>query len=241
MIGDRLNLANKSARIECGASWSALETIKARQIAHGAAALDVCAAGHVDEIRQMSRLLALDGPSRFRAALWSLDTLDPAVIEAVVPRLGAGCILNCFSGLNWDNGDMLTAIQRFEGSVEAVIVLCLDARGANAAAEQRVEIAIGAVRRLAELNIGPERIIFDALTMTVAAGLQALETTLATVRLIRQRYPHSGVLCASSNYSYGSQTRSALECAFAVQARQAGANVFLANALNARLCRVILG
>jgi 5-methyltetrahydrofolate corrinoid/iron sulfur protein methyltransferase len=239
IIGDRLNMSNKAVRtaVELG-DIEALTKIARTQLVNGADALDItaCASGAY-ELKQMKVLLGcLTQMSEL--VVCSIDTQDPKVVSAMRGSLPAPPILNCYSGLLDSLSEMQEAI-RSSAPLTAVVAVCVDFQGTNVAPAKRLDVAKRMAAELTEAGLDPDQIIFDPVTIPSSTGSKAEQVTLETIRLLRNMFPQSGVLCAVSNYSYGLTKRREAEAGYVERAKSYGANVFLLNALDKRLCRIV--
>ena len=238
IIGDRLNTANISVRTALDAADpTQLREIARRQVVNGASALDVSAAASRDEEKAHLALL-VDAASRFHVAL-SVDTHEPGAIRSILP-CARPLLMNCYSGL-MDSPDQMLGVIRAAHPLVGVVAVCINFQGSHTTPEKRVDIAHRMMDELDEAGVRPEQTIFDPVTLPSSIGPEAQSVTLQTASLLRKKFPTSGVLCAASNYSYGLWNRRRAERQFARQARDAGATVFLINALDERLCAIARG
>jgi len=238
LIGDRLNTSNRSTRtaVEFG-DLAAVGRIAEVQIANGADALDIsaCASGgreskHLNLMIRSIRCFA-------QPVVCSIDTQDPAIVGTLRSSLIVPPILNCYSGLLDSEEEMQAAI-RSTSPIAGVVAVCVNFRGTDVISARRLDIAKRMASELANAGVDTEQIIFDPVTMPSSAGAKAEQVTLDTIRLLRELFPLSGVLCAVSNYSYGLQKRRDAEHAYAARAKAYGASVFLINALDKQLCEL---
>jgi cobalamin-dependent methionine synthase I len=241
VIGDRLTTSNHSVKLAVEArDMASLSHIADVQLANGADALDLsaCSSGE----RELDHLVTLHAciPVERSDTVFSIDTQDPAVIAGLRRRLRCAPILNCYSGL-LDSAEEMQASLAAAAPIAGVVAVCVDFRGTNISAACRMDIAIRMADELAEAGLRTEQIVFDPVTMPSSVGSKAEQVTLDTIEMLRARFPKSGILCATSNYSYGLHKHRDAEHAFARRAKANGASVFLLNALDRELCEIARG
>jgi len=104
----------------------------------------------------------------------------------------------------------------------AVIGLTMDDSGIPATAEKRLAIAELILDRAVKIGIPPEDVLIDPLVLTVGADQQAAVTTLATIRLVREKLGVN-INLGASNVSFGLPDRQTINQAFLALSFSAGA------------------
>lgn len=235
IIGERLTSGNLSVRAAIEArDAGVIADLAARQALAGADYLDIGAAalGPDHEPANLAWLveIAQDGAD----IPLSLDCQNPPALQAAMSLCRRPAILNSFSGMAAEQKELLAVIS-VANPIAGVVAVCINAWGERRAPAERVVIAEKLAAELALAGVSEERIIFDPVTLPKSAGTEAEEATLATIELLRRRFPSSGILCAVSNYSYGQSVRRPANRAWARQALDAGATVFLCDPLDSKL------
>jgi cobalamin-dependent methionine synthase I len=238
LISDRFNTANRSFDTPFDADWMRVQI--RNQCKNGAQAFDFCAATHgAEEESVLEELVSVTRDTiNETGAVCSIGTVSPDVLRCFAHERNV--ILNCCSGLLIDPDEMLRAMAEYQ-NVRAVIAVCADSAGTNVTARHRLEIAKRLADDLATIEIPPEKIVFDPVTMPMSCGSEAEKVTHQTAERLRETFPKSGVLSAVSNYSYGLANHRTAEREYLVKAKSHGATVFLLNALDAKLCELAKG
>lgn len=153
-----------------------------------------------------------------------IDTSDIAALE---------CAMRIYNGkpmVNSVNGDpevmdaVFPLIKKYGG---VVVALCLDENGIPDTAEGRIKIAHKIYARAEEFGIDKKDILVDALCMAVSSDKNAAQTTLETVRKIRDE--GGKTILGISNVSFGLPARERLNAAFFMMALQEGLSAGIVN------------
>ena len=153
-----------------------------------------------------------------------IDTSDIAALE---------CAMRIYNGkpmVNSVNGDpkvmdaVFPLIKKYGG---VVVALCLDENGIPDTAEGRIKIAHKIYARAEEFGIDKQDILVDALCMAVSSDKNAAQTTLETVRKIREE--GGKTILGISNVSFGLPARERLNAAFFMMALQEGLSAGIVN------------
>ena len=153
-----------------------------------------------------------------------IDTSDMAALE---------CAMRIYNGkpmVNSVNGDpevmdaVFPLIKKYGG---VVVALCLDENGIPDTAEGRIKIAHKIYARAEEFGIDKKDILVDALCMAVSSDKNAAQTTLETVRKIRDE--GGKTILGISNVSFGLPARERLNAAFFMMALQEGLSAGIVN------------
>ncbi|MBR6728836.1 MAG: cobalamin-dependent protein, partial [Clostridia bacterium] len=110
----------------------------------------------------------------------------------------------------------------------AVVGLTLDENGIPHEAEERFKIAEKIVRRAEQFGISKEDVFIDALTLTASAEQEAVQETLKTLRLVKERLGVPTVL-GVSNISFGLPNRGELNRSFLTLALAHGLDLAIIN------------
>jgi 5-methyltetrahydrofolate--homocysteine methyltransferase len=219
VIGERINpTGRKSFAAELrGGDLSTVAADTLAQVEAGADVLDVNAGiPLVDEAELLKSMI--------RLAQDTADVplcIDSSVIEALEAGLSVyegKALVNSVTGEDERLEEILPLVARHGA---AVIGLANDETGIPETPEERLVIARKIVSAAGDHGIGPEDVVIDPLAMTVGAAPDAVKTTLATIRLIRDELGVNMCLGAS-NVSFGLPQRHVLNAAFLPMAMDAG-------------------
>jgi 5-methyltetrahydrofolate--homocysteine methyltransferase len=156
--------------------------------------------------------------------------IDSSVVEALEAGLEAydgKALVNSVTGEDERLAEILPIVARHGA---AVIGLANDETGIPETAEERLAVARKIVRVAGEHGIPPEDVVIDPLAMTVGADPEAVNTTLRTMRLIRDELGVNMSL-GGSNISFGLPHRASLNAAFVSMAASHGLTSAIMNAL----------
>jgi len=219
IIGERINPTGRKRLAEelKAGDYSTVVADTHAQVEAGATMLDVNAGiPLVDEAELLSQMLAtIQGESDIPLCI------DSSVIEALEAGLSVyqgKALVNSVTGEDERLEEILPLVARHGA---AVIGLANDETGIPETPQQRLEIATKIVKVAGDYGIGPEDVIIDPLAMTVGADTDAVTTTLATIKLIRDELGVNMSLGAS-NVSFGLPQRHVLNAAFLPMAMAAG-------------------
>jgi 5-methyltetrahydrofolate--homocysteine methyltransferase len=229
IVGERINPTGRKKFAEAlrAGDLSPVLIDVERQVAAGAHVLDVNAGIPLtDEPELLSAVIRLvqehtDLPI----------CIDSSVVEALDAGLAAyqgKALVNSVTGEDDRLAEILPLVRRHGA---AVIALANDETGIPETADQRLEIT-GKIVKVAteEYGIAKEDIVIDPLAMTVGADVDAVNTTLETIRRIRDEFGLNMCLGAS-NVSFGLPNRHVLGAAFLPMAMAAGLTSAIMNAL----------
>jgi len=237
LIGERLNTQG-SRRVKRLALEGRLEDmipIAREQVEGGAHVLDVCLAltERTDE-REMMRALVKKLSLSVEAPL-CIDSTEAPVIEAALQACPGSAIVN---SINLENGRerieaVLPLVVKYGA---AVIALTIDETGMAKTAARKLEVA----RRLRDIvvdeyGLPAERLVFDALTFTLATGDEEFRRsgveTIEGIRLIKRELPGVLTSLGVSNVSFGlgREARAVLNSVFLYHCVQAGLDAAIVN------------
>jgi 5-methyltetrahydrofolate--homocysteine methyltransferase len=154
-----------------------------------------------------------------------LDSPNPKAIEAALKAASGKCLINSVNG-KADSLQALLSVAKEYGA--AIIGLCMNDEGITNDPEKRVAIAEKIVESALKAGIKAEDVLIDPLAMAVSAEPQACNTTLATIRLLRQRLGHN-ITMGASNISFGLPDRDSLNAAFIAMSVYCGLTCPIAN------------
>jgi 5-methyltetrahydrofolate--homocysteine methyltransferase len=147
--------------------------------------------------------------------------IDSSVIEALEAGLSVyegRALVNSVTAEDDRLEEILPLVARHGA---AVIGLANDETGIPQTPEERLRHARKIVTVASDYGIAPEDVVIDPLAMTVGADTEAVTTTLATIRLIRDELGVNMCLGAS-NVSFGLPQRHVLNASFLPMAMAAG-------------------
>jgi 5-methyltetrahydrofolate--homocysteine methyltransferase len=219
IIGERINPTGRKKLAEDlrGGDLSTVELDTHAQVEAGADMLDVNAGiPLVDEAELLAKML-----QTVQAATDIPICIDSSVIEALDAGLAVyegKALVNSVTGEDERLDEILPLVAKHGA---AVIGLANDETGIPETPQQRLEIATKIVSAAGDHGIPREDVVIDPLAMTVGADTEAVTTTLATIRLIRDNLGVNMCLGAS-NVSFGLPERHVLNAAFLPMAMAAG-------------------
>jgi 5-methyltetrahydrofolate--homocysteine methyltransferase len=242
LIGERLNTQG-SRRVKQLALVDDIDSmipVARSQVEGGAHSLDVCMAltERTDEAAQMRRLvkklsLSVEAPL-------VIDSTEANVIEEALKACPGSPLIN---SINMENGreridTVMPLVVRYGA---AVIALTIDPVGMAKTAERKLEIA-RAIHAIVtgEYGLPPERLVFDALTFTLATGeaefLDSAIETIEGIRRIKAELPGVLTSLGVSNVSFGlgPEARAVLNSVFLYHCVQAGLDMAIVNPAHVR-------
>jgi 5-methyltetrahydrofolate--homocysteine methyltransferase len=209
IIGERLNTqgSKKTKELVLARNWDELNGLALEQAGRGSAVLDICVAvnerdDEADSMKTLVSFLAdrVDVP-------FSLDTTDPAVMEAALRASPGSALLNSINlEKNGARARAVLALARDFGC--PVIALTIDDEGMAKTVERKLDLA----RKLRDLACGefglPEHFVYiDPLVFTLATGdpetAGAAALSLSALRRIKTEMPGVRTVMGVSNVSFG--------------------------------------
>jgi 5-methyltetrahydrofolate--homocysteine methyltransferase len=236
IVGERLNAqgSKKVKELLVADDYSGLLQIARGQVEAGAHVLDVCVALNErdDEAAQMRALAKL--LSQSVDAPLMIDSTEPDVIESALKVYPGRCIVN---SVNLEKSGervkkVLPLVRRYGA---AVVAMTIDEKGMAQTAERKAEIATRLVQVAGEYGVGPDCLVFDALTFTLATGgeeyRRSAVETLEGIRRIKAENPGVFTTLGVSNVSFGlaKQAREVVNSVFLYHAVQAGLDLAIVN------------
>jgi 5-methyltetrahydrofolate--homocysteine methyltransferase len=161
-----------------------------------------------------------------------IDSSNIAALEAGLKAAAGRPLVNSVNG-EQPRLDAVLALSAKYGA--AVVALCLDDKGVPEDKAARLAIADRIGSRAAEHGLGPDDVIYDFLTLSVASGPDQVSQTLDAV----SEAAASGRLTVlgTSNVSYGLPARDSVNSAFTSMAVKAGLDAVIMNPAHAEMTR----
>jgi 5-methyltetrahydrofolate--homocysteine methyltransferase len=221
LIGERINPTGKkklAAALQAG-DWDLVRRVACSQVEAGADILDlnVGMAG-LDEVAILPQ--AVQSVMDVVDVPLSLDSSNPKALEAAMKVYRGKPLINSVTGEKRSLEAILPLVREYGA---AVIGLTLDDEGIPNDADRRVGIAYKIVEQAEHLNIPCNDIIIDCLTLTVGSDYKAGQTTIETVRKVKEKLGVNLAL-GCSNISFGLPDRDLLNSIFLAIAIAAGVN-----------------
>ena len=220
LIGERINPTGRRIfqdQLRAG-DLSAVERDVAAQVAGGADVLDInMGVPLTDEADLLARAITL---------VQSLTDLPICIDSSVVEALEAGlaayqgrALVNSVTAEDDRMAAILPLVKRYAA---AVIALPNDEDEIPMEADRRLELVARIVEvATTEYGIAVEDIVIDPLAMPIGADTSVVQTTLTTMRRIRDEYGLN-MTCGASNVSFGMPNRHTIGAAFLPMAMTAG-------------------
>jgi 5-methyltetrahydrofolate--homocysteine methyltransferase len=206
-----------------------------RQVAAGAHMLDINAGVPDDREPEILRAAILAVQQEVDVPL----SIDSSVIPALKAALGAyqgKPLINSVTGED-ERLDVILPLVKEYGA--AVVGVANDETGISPDPQVRLAIAKKIVQRAADYGIPPEDVLIDPLVLAVSADDSTAQTTLRTIRLIREELGVN-MICGASNVSFGLPWRVSINATFLSIAIAAGLNSAITNPLEAEIRRCAL-
>ncbi len=219
IIGERINpTGRKKFQEQLRADdLSQVQIDVEQQVAGGADVLDVnMGVPLTDEPALLSKAIKL---------VQSLTDLPICIDSSVIEALDAG--LSAYEGkalVNSTTGDddrMDAILPLVKKHNAAILALANDETGIPATAQERIAVVEKIIKAVEKHGIPMEDLLIDPLAMTVGADPDAVNVTLETVHLIKEKYDLN-MSMGASNVSFGLPNRHAVNAAFLPMAMAAG-------------------
>ena len=236
MIGERIN---PSGRKKLGVEMAAGDFSRVRrdaeiQVAAGAQMLDVNAGVPIADEPALL-VSAIQTVAQVTDVPLSLDSSVAEALEAALAAYEGKALVNSVTGED-ERLEMILPLIKKHGA--AVIAMANDETGISMEPEYRLSVARKIVQRARDYGIPQEDVIIDPLALTVAADPQAVQVTLATMRLIRDELGNN-MVCGAGNTSFGLPERSYLTAAFIAMGRVCGLTCAITDATNPVICEMV--
>ena len=148
-----------------------------------------------------------------------IDSPDPKILEAILPRCKTPGLINSVSG---EGTKCEIIFPLMEGTDWSVVALTCDDSGIPTETQKKVEIAVKIVEKAAKYGITPDRIFVDTLVMSLATVNDSMLKFMEAVREIKRLYPTIKTTSGLSNISYGMPYRKVVNQNFLTLALSAG-------------------
>ncbi|MEZ3433673.1 MAG: homocysteine S-methyltransferase family protein [Lachnospiraceae bacterium] len=162
-----------------------------------------------------------------------IDSVDVRALEAAMRIYNGKPMINSVNGKQESMDAVLPLIQKYGG---VVVGLTLDEKGIPDTPEGRADIAGKIIEEAKKYGIQKKDIVIDVLAMTISSDPEGAKTTLAALRLVKERYGVCTVL-GVSNISFGLPCRPAINSNFYTMALQAGLSAGIINPLSEDMMR----
>lgn len=242
IIGERINPTGKPKCKEAlrQGNLQYLADEAALQIEAGAHILDVnTGLPGINEAETM--LAAVRLLQKTFAVPLQIDSSDPSVLEQALRYYNGKALINSVNGKQESMDAVLPLVKRYGG---LVVALALDETGIPQTAEGRLAVIERIVNEAAGYGIAKNRIVADALTLTVSSRQEDALETLRALSLIKNTLGIKTVL-GVSNISFGLPRRDLLNAHFLNAALFAGLDACILNPLSQPMmdafytCRVL--
>lgn len=219
IIGEKINGAIPSSAAAINSRDAAfIQDLAVRQAEAGADYLDVCAGGDPEnELATMEWLI--DTVQAVVETPLCIDSPNPEILKAVMPRVKKPGIVNSVSG---EGNKCEVLYPLLQGNDWQVVGLTCDDSGIPYDAASKVRIAETLIEKAAAYDIAPDRIYIDPLVMALSAVNDSLLVFADAVRQIKEKYPTVKTTSGLSNISFGMPYRKAINLNFLTLAMQAG-------------------
>jgi len=219
IIGERINpTGRKKFQEQLRADdLSQVQIDVEQQVAGGADVLDVnMGVPLTDEPALLSKAIKM---------VQSLTDLPICIDSSVIEALDAGlsayegkALVNSTTGEDDRMDAILPLVKRHNA---AILALANDETGIPATAKERIAVVEKIIKAVEKHGIPMEDLLIDPLAMTVGADPDAVNVTLETVHLIKEKFDLN-MSMGASNVSFGLPNRHAVNAAFLPMAMAAG-------------------
>jgi 5-methyltetrahydrofolate--homocysteine methyltransferase len=236
LVGERVNSqgSRKAKELLLADDYDGLVQVAEDQVQGGAHVLDVCVAlterqDEDEQMRELVKRIALTQPAPIQ-----IDSTEPDVIRAALEQIPGRAIVNSVNlEAGRDKLDVVAPLAKAHGA--ALIALTIDEVGMAKTAERKLEVAKRIVELCAEHGLGPESLIFDALTFTLTTGDEewrpSAVATIEGIQLIKAELPGVKTSLGVSNVSFGVSPggRAVLNSVFLHHCVEAGLDLAMVN------------
>ncbi|MCQ2506665.1 MAG: homocysteine S-methyltransferase family protein [Lachnospiraceae bacterium] len=179
----------------------------------------------IDEVDMMSRVVK--AVQSVCSLPLQIDSSNPLAIEAGLRAANGRCIINSVDGEEEKMKQIFPLAVKYGAYV---VGLALNKKGIPKSTEERLEIASKIINKAKEYGISEERILVDALTLTVSAEQSQAKETLKAVEILTKR--NIKTVLGVSNISFGLPERTNITRAFLLMALEAGLTLPIINPNN---------
>lgn len=233
IVGELINASRKSVAEAIEARDSeTVGRLAADQVAAGAGYVDVNAGIFQDQEVELLSWLVETVQKTTSGAPCSLDSPNPAAIEAAWSVHQGTPMINSIS-LEKERYDALLPL--IQGASCRVVALCMSDEGMPETCDQRMRIAERLIHGLTAAGMALEDIFLDPLVQPVGTNTQYAVEFLETVERIMETWPGVHTLCGMSNVSYGLPNRAFINETFLAMAVARGLDGAILNPLDTRI------
>jgi cobalamin-dependent methionine synthase I len=167
----------------------------------------------------------------------SLDSANPAALEAAIAATTATPMINSVSG----ESDRITGILPIVAEHGCpVIALALDGTKISVETGPRLEIIRRVMAEIRDHGIPEHDVYVDPLVMAVGTNTESAQVTLAIMRTVREEFPEAHLTLGLSNVSFGLPARAFINRYFLALAIQAGLDSAILDPLDPEIQAAIL-
>lgn len=225
VIGERLNPTGKK-KLKEALKAGDLDYLCAEAVAQQAAGADILDVNvgipEIDEVDMLPKVVV--ALQRVTDLPLQLDSANPEALAKAARVYNGIPIINSVNGKDDNIASVLPIVKKY-GAL--CVALLLDESGIPDNPQGRLEIAEKIIKSAENLSISSKRLLFDALTMTVATDPESGNKTLECVEKLTER----GYLTALgvSNISYGMPNRDSINASFLGAAMARGLSAAIIN------------
>ncbi len=224
LIGERINPAGKKKLAEALRTGN-LDLVREeaqRQVAAGADIIDVAVGTFgVDEVALLPRVVKL--LQEAVEAPLCLDSHNVAALEGALKVYSGKALVNSVTGEEQSLREVLPLVGRFGA---AVVGLLQSDEGIPKTPDQRLAVARKIVERAEAAGVSRDNIVIDCLALAVGADATSGQTTLETIRRVRQELGVN-ITLGASNVSFGMPDREPINNAYVAMVLAAGATCLI--------------
>lgn len=154
-----------------------------------------------------------------------IDTTNPEALERALRCYNGKPMVNSVNGKQDQIETVLPLVKKYGG---VLVGLPIDENGIPADADGRIRVARKIYAAAAEYGIPAEDIVIDGLAMTVSSDSTSAETTLETIRRVRDEL-HGHSVLGVSNISFGLPQRPMINAFFFAMAMEEGLSCAIVN------------
>ena len=237
IIGERINSTRKSIfRAIEGRDSEYIQREARLQQEAGADFIDVNAGAFIGTEKE--HLLWLVRTAQAAAGVpLSLDTSDPAVLEAALKEHRGQALVNSVT-LERRRLEAVAPLAREYGA--KVIALAVDSLEVPAEAKKKADVAVRLVEALNRHGIENQDIYIDPVIQPVSSASSSGKETLAAMTSIRARIPDAHILCGLRNISFHLPERRLLDEIFMALAMEAGADTAIIDPCDTNIVSAIV-
>jgi cobalamin-dependent methionine synthase I len=220
IVGERINTSRKSmAPLVLARDTEAVAAEAIRQLAAGAAFIDVNCGTMVDEEPEVLQWLVETVQKAAPEALCSIDSPNPAAIERALKAHKGKALINSVTAESARFSAILPLVRDYQAGI---IALTMDDNGMPETAAERLKIATLLINKLTQAGAPLPDIYIDPMVRPVSTGDHYGQVVFETLNALQREYPGVHTICGLSNISFGLPVRRKINQAFLVMAMQAG-------------------